>query len=322
MKAEQLRIDPTRLMDRLNRLAEIGATADGSCCRLALTDEDKAGRDLVVGWMRELGLEVRVDPIGNIFGLRAGPRASPCAPVMTGSHIDTVRTGGRYDGNLGVLGGLEVVRDAERRRRSRRGGRSWSAFFTDEEGARFHPTCWARWSTSAACRSSEALRHRAASTASVLGDELERIGYLGDAPLPAVPAARLRRAAHRAGPGARRRRRHDRRGRRTCRASRGRSSPITGQSNHAGTTPMRLRHDAGYCAAAIGVFVRDLAERDGRPPGRHGGRDHAAPEPDQRGRRRAPRVTVDLRNTDDARAAAGRGAARGVPRRSSRATRA
>ena len=72
MKAEQLRINPTRLMDRLNRLAEIGATADGSCCRLALTDEDKAGRDLVAGWMRELGLEVRVDPIGNIFGLRKG----------------------------------------------------------------------------------------------------------------------------------------------------------------------------------------------------------------------------------------------------------
>ncbi len=72
MKAEQLRINPGRLMDRLNRLAAIGATADGSCCRLALTDEDKAGRDLVVGWMRELGLEVTHRP--DRQHLRPAPR--------------------------------------------------------------------------------------------------------------------------------------------------------------------------------------------------------------------------------------------------------
>jgi len=94
MKTEQLRINSDRLMQRIHRLAEIGFTEEGACCRLALTDEDKAGRDLVVGWMRELGLQVQVDPIGNIFGLRAGLEDS--APVMTGSHIDTVRTGGRY----------------------------------------------------------------------------------------------------------------------------------------------------------------------------------------------------------------------------------
>jgi hypothetical protein len=120
MKAEQLRINPKRLMERLDTLAAIGATPDGSCCRLALTDEDKAGRDLVVGWMRELGLEVRIDPIGNIFGLRRGTESiDTCAPVMTGSHIDTVRTGGRYDGNLGVLGGLEVVQTLVSRRAGR-----------------------------------------------------------------------------------------------------------------------------------------------------------------------------------------------------------
>jgi len=85
MKAESLRINEARLMARLNELAAIGATADGSCCRLALTDEDKAGRDLVVRWMRELGLEVRIDPIGNVFGLRRG--SDDVDPVMTGSHI-------------------------------------------------------------------------------------------------------------------------------------------------------------------------------------------------------------------------------------------
>ena len=74
MRAEALRIDADRLMRRLDALAEIGAIEGGGCCRLALTDEDRAGRDLVVAWMRELGLEVAVDPIGNVFGLRAAPR--------------------------------------------------------------------------------------------------------------------------------------------------------------------------------------------------------------------------------------------------------
>ena len=108
MSIAKLRIDPARLMAQLDTLAAIGMTTEGACCRLALSDEDRAGRDLVVKWMRELGLQVQVDAIGNIFGRRAG--SEDTAPVMTGSHIDTVRTGGRYDGNYGVLAGLEVVR--------------------------------------------------------------------------------------------------------------------------------------------------------------------------------------------------------------------
>lgn len=101
-------IDGQRLAQRLDQLAAIGRLEDGSCCRLALTDADRMGRDLVAGWMRELGLEVRVDRVGNLFGLRQGREELP--PVMTGSHIDTVATGGRLDGNLGVLAGLEVIR--------------------------------------------------------------------------------------------------------------------------------------------------------------------------------------------------------------------
>ena len=101
-------IDRRRLLDRLDALAAIGRQPSGACCRLALTDDDRAGRDQVVAWMRALGLAVSIDPIGNIFALRAGRRPE-LAPVMTGSHIDTVRTGGLYDGNLGVLqaGALE-----------------------------------------------------------------------------------------------------------------------------------------------------------------------------------------------------------------------
>jgi putative aminopeptidase FrvX len=107
-----LRIDIDRLMARLDALARIGAIEGGGVCRLALTDEDRAGRDLVVGWMRELGLTVTVDAVGNVFGRRAG--RTDGKPVMTGSHIDTVRTGGRYDGNYGVLAGLEAVETLNR----------------------------------------------------------------------------------------------------------------------------------------------------------------------------------------------------------------
>ena len=90
-------------------LARIGATPKGGNARLALTALDGQGRDLVVGWMKEAGLEIRVDQVGNVFGRRAGRDAS-LAPVMTGSHIDTQPTGGKFDGYYGVMAGLEVMR--------------------------------------------------------------------------------------------------------------------------------------------------------------------------------------------------------------------
>src|SRR5215207_9022744 len=132
-------IDVDRLLADLEALAAVGDTGDGGNCRLALTDDDAGGRELVTGWMRGLGLDVRVDRIGNVVGTRAGAVAEAgLAPVMTGSHIDTVRTGGRYDGTLGVLAGLEVVRTLDdggiRTRRP-----LTVAFFTDEEGSRFAP---------------------------------------------------------------------------------------------------------------------------------------------------------------------------------------
>jgi len=104
---KDLRIDIDRLVGRLEALSQIGDTGDGGNCRLALTDEDRDGRDLVVRWMRDLGLSLTVDVVGNVVAAYPGETDGP--PVMTGSHIDTVRTGGRYDGNLGVLAGLEVI---------------------------------------------------------------------------------------------------------------------------------------------------------------------------------------------------------------------
>src|SRR6476661_8642671 len=132
-----LAISLPRLRTRLDALAEIGPLAGGGSARLALTDDDRRGRDLVVTWMADLGLEVRVDAIGNVIGTRAGYEDGH-APVMTGSHIDTVRTGGRFDGNLGVLAGLEVVEALDRAAIVTRRPLA-VAFFTNEEGARFPP---------------------------------------------------------------------------------------------------------------------------------------------------------------------------------------
>ena len=294
MKAESLRINEARLMARLNELAAIGATADGSCCRLALTDEDKAGRDLVVGWMRELGLEVRVDPIGNIFGRRAG--AEDIEPVMTGSHIDTVRTGGRYDGCLGVLGGLEVVQVLnEAGIRTRRP--LVVGVFTDEEGARFHPDMCGSLVYAGGLPLDEAYA-TVGIDGKVLKDELARIGYLGDAPMPLYRPHAFVELHIEQGPvldiegitiGAVE----------NLQGISWQEVSITGQSNHAGTTPMRLRHDAGYCAAAIGHFLRTLAKEMGGNQVATQGKVDLHPNLINVIAARA-RVTVDLRNTDEA----------------------
>jgi N-carbamoyl-L-amino-acid hydrolase len=293
MKAEQLRIDQARLLAALDELAAIGRTEDGSCCRLALTDEDKAGRDLVVERMRELGLEVRIDPIGNIFGRRAG--REDIAPVMTGSHIDTVRTGGRFDGCLGVLGGLEVVRTLNDAGITTRRPLV-VAVFTDEEGARFHPDM----AGSLAYVGGLPL-HELYDTRGIDGkrfeDELRRIGYLGDAPIPLYRPHAYVELHIEQGPvldiegvtiGAVE----------NLQGISWQEVTIVGQSNHAGTTPMRLRHDAGYCAAAIGHFLRSLAREMGGNQVATMGKVDLHPNLINVIAARA-KVTVDLRNTDE-----------------------
>src|SRR5262249_61930691 len=114
----------------------IGPLPGGRNCRLALSDEDCAGRDLLVRWMRDLGLTVTVDAIGNIVGVRGG--GEDLAPVMFGSHIDTVGTGGRYDGLYGVLAGLEACEALNDAGRATRRPLAL-VVFTNEEGSRFAP---------------------------------------------------------------------------------------------------------------------------------------------------------------------------------------
>ena len=289
-----LRIDIERLVARLAALAEIGAI-DGTegCARLALTDEDKAGRDLVVSWMRDLDLEVTVDGIGNVVGVMAG--ATDGAPVMTGSHIDTVRTGGRYDGNLGVLAGLEVVETL--RTAGVTPPRPLAvAFFTDEEGARFPPDMLGSLVYVGGMSVEEAHAIEGIDGTTV-GGELDRIGYLGPAPLPG-PAPHAFVELHvEQGPvletegmtiGA-------------VTSVQGISwieATVTGQSNHAGTTPMALRKDPAVVAFKVGAFVNELAHELGAPQVATVGRLQLHPNlvnvvP------ASATFTIDLRHTDN-----------------------
>lgn len=288
-------IDAGRMLAQIEALAAIDRREDGSCCRLALTDSDRAGRDRVAGWMKEAGLDVRVDEIGNIIGLRPG--RSGRAPVMTGSHIDTVATGGRFDGVLGVMAGLEVMRalndagvETERPLAL--------AVFTNEEGVRFQPDMMGSLVFAGGLSLDEALAARSPEGA-VLARELQRCGYAGQAPcgeprphafveLHIEQGPILDRAGEVLGAVA------------DLQGISWQEITIRGVSNHAGTTPMALRHDAAYCAAAVTVFVRELAERTGPGQVATVGQIRLSPNLVNVIAREA-RLSVDLRNTDDAR---------------------
>jgi len=174
---ESLRINGPRLWDSLMELAQIGATPKGGVCRLTLTDLDKQGRDLVTRWAIDAGMAVTIDKIGNGFMRRPG-RNNKLPPIMTGSHIDTQPTGGKFDGNYGVLAGIEVVRTL-----NDHGIETEApievAFWTNEEGSRFVPVMMG----SGVFAKAFTLEHAYAATdtegKSVQG-ELERIGYVGE----------------------------------------------------------------------------------------------------------------------------------------------
>lgn len=300
---DTLRVDGTRLLARLEALAEIGAIEGGGCSRLALTDEDRAGRDLVVSWLRDLDLEVRIDALGNVVGTwtppgqegRHGDGNGDRPPVLMGSHIDTVRTGGRYDGNLGVLAGIEVIETVA--------GSGFQpdrplavAFFTNEEGSRFSPDMMGSLTYVGGLPLEEALDIKGIDGATV-GDELLRIGYVGPYPCPG-PAPHAYVELHiEQGPvleaesvdiG-------------VVEGVQGISwqeISIQGQANHAGTTPMALRHDAGWAAAAVATYVRDLARELGPPQvGTVGSLQlHPGLVNVVAG---TAKLTVDLRNTDE-----------------------
>ncbi|MFZ9912167.1 MAG: Zn-dependent hydrolase [Ilumatobacteraceae bacterium] len=248
-------INDRRLMKRIMALGEVGGLPGGGCNRLALTDADRDGRNLVVAWMRDLNMNVAIDVVGNIVGTW---QVGTGAPVMTGSHIDTVRTGGLYDGNYGVLAGLEVIETCQERgiepRRPLAVG-----IFTDEEGARYAPDMLGSL-VYVGGMLPETAHDVIGIDGTRLGDELERIGYLGATPCPGVVPHAFVELHIEQGP--------------LLEVNQVRIGAVTGvqgiswqevtiegQSNHAGTTPMHLRKDPAFAAAKLTVFLRDLATR-------------------------------------------------------------
>ena len=294
-----LRVDGERLWSRIVALGEIGAIAgphgEQGCARLALSDADREGRDVVVGWMRDLGLDVVVDAIGNVVATRPGTDPA-AAPVMTGSHIDTVATGGRFDGNLGVLAGLEVLETLAANGVSTKHPIS-VAFFTDEEGARFAPDMLGSLVYVGGLALEEALDIEAVDDGVRLGDELLRIGYAGSQPCPASPPAAYVELHIEQGPiledeeitiG-------------VVEGVQGISWTeviITGRSAHAGTTPMRLRRDAAYAAAVLTTYVRRLTDVIGGSQVATVGRFEVRPNL-VNVVAAAATITVDLRNTEE-----------------------
>lgn len=291
--SNELRIDRERLLGRIDALAQIGAIEGGGVCRLALTQEDRQGRDQVLAWMRELGLTITIDPIGNVIGVRAGREQGP--PVMTGSHIDTVRTGGRYDGNLGVLAGLEVIETLND------AGFETSlplavGFFTNEEGARFAPDMMGSMVHQGQLPLDEMLAVQGIDGETV-AEALEAIGYRGEAVCPAPPPAAFVELHVEQGP--------------VLEQAGDVIGAVTGvqgiswtelrfdgQSNHAGTTPMRLRHDAGLAAGEMIAFVRQLTREMGGEQVGTVGSVELVPNLVNVIAKRAT-LTVDLRNTDE-----------------------
>lgn len=244
-----LTINGDRLWQSLMDMAKIGATEKGGVCRLALTDEDKAGRDLFVQWCREAGCSIRIDAMGNIFARRDG-RNPALPPVMTGSHLDSQPTGGRFDGVYGVLAGLEVIRALNDARYETEAPVE-VAVWTNEEGSRFAPAMISSGVFAKVFEPEYGLS-RATLDGQTIAQELHRIGYDGpDHPtVDAHPVGAYFEAHIEQGPILEAEGKTigvvtDAQGQRWYEIT------FTGQESHAGPTPMTRRRDALVGAARI-----------------------------------------------------------------------
>jgi len=289
-----LQINGQRLIDSLFALGEFGALEGGGVCRLAATAEDKAGRDFVVARMKALRLDISVDAIGNVTGVYAGEEALPM--VMMGSHIDTVGTGGLYDGNYGVMAGLEVI--ATLQEAGLRARRPLAVtFFTNEEGVRFQPDMMGSvvFAGEYPLEAALAAKDREGIT---LDEALRAIGYRGERRPGDMSVDSYVELHIEQGPIL------DKEGTDIgvvtgVQGISWQELTLTGVSNHAGTTPMSMRHDAGLAAAKIAVFTRELALNLGGDQVATVGHISVKPNlinviPNQ------VVMSVDLRNTDNA----------------------
>lgn len=251
-----LTVNADRLLRRIEELGSLGRDAQGRLVRVAASDMDKLGRDCLVGWLEEAGLEVAVDRIGNIFGIWQDGANKDQAPIMLGSHIDTVIDAGIYDGCYGVLAGLEAIESLKE------AGFAPArplvvAAFTNEEGVRFSPDMMGSLVFAGGRDLKEALAS-VGTDGAVLGEELERIGYAGKhdpgffkphayVELHVEQGPVLEREGIAIGAVE------------NLQGISWQRITIDGEANHAGTTPMSMRRDAGVAAARVIGFLADRA---------------------------------------------------------------
>jgi N-carbamoyl-L-amino-acid hydrolase len=252
-----LHANSERLWKSLMDMAKIGATEKGGVCRLALTDLDKEARDLFVKWCKEAGCTITVDKIGNVFARRAG-KDNTLAPVVTGSHIDSQPTGGKFDGVYGVLAGLEVIRalnDAKVETLRPIEASIW----TNEEGSRFAPAMVASGIFGGAFDLEYGLS-RADLDGKTMGEELKRIGYAGEEPVGGRPIHAFFETHIEQGPILE----HDKKQIGIVQGGLGQrwyEVTMTGVESHAGPTPMRIRKDAMVGAASVVTAINKIGHK-------------------------------------------------------------
>lgn len=256
--SKELRLNGSLLLQQIQALGDLGAdTVNGGRTRIALTDAEKAGRDLLVEWMRALELDIQIDRIGNIFGTLRSPNYSLAErPLMMGSHIDTVTNAGALDGCYGVLAGLAVIR-AYRDAGVLPERSITVGAFTNEEGVRYQPDMMGSLVYAGGMPVEDALE-TIGTDGTRLGDELERIGYAGSLePGSIIPHEYIEL--------------HIEQGPileaeqtligvvQNLQGISWQQVEIRGNANHAGTTPTHLRHDAGFVACSIVAELRSIA---------------------------------------------------------------
>lgn len=256
MKKEPMKINTERLLSNIDRYAQIGKKGRIGVERVALSDEDKEARDLLKSQMLEAGLEVYIDRLGNMIGIRRGTK--DLNPVAIGSHLDTVYAGGRYDGALGVLAGLEVIQTLNDQNIHTEHPIAL-VNFTNEEGVRFAPDMMGSHVYAGLAELDEILTSKAYdSPEETIGSRLKAIGYDGDAKPGAIPFHCFFELHIEQGP---------------VLENEGidigvvemvqgihwTKYTVIGEANHAGTTPVAYRKDAGYAASQIQTFVGDLS---------------------------------------------------------------
>lgn len=258
--SNNIRINGERLWQSLMDMAEIGPGIAGGNNRQALTDDDSKGRHLFAKWCQDAGLTMKVDELGNMFMTRAG-RESGLPPVLVGSHLDTQPTGGRYDGVLGVLAGLELIRTLNDHN-IQTSHPICVVNWTNEEGTRFPPPMLASGVFAGAYDKEWALERRDADGLS-FGEELDRIGWRGDIPIGEQAFNSYFELHIEQGPilemeecdiG-------------VVQGGQGLiwiQLTITGKEAHTGSTPMVARRDAGLAMARIINQVNNIVSAEGQ----------------------------------------------------------